>query len=70
MKVVANDADLQTALEFVQAALVCDPRNAEVSSKIFCSRRTWHFSQPQKTLFVFIFILPFIRFASFLMNKT
>ncbi len=29
MKVVASDDDLQTALEFLQAALVCDPRNAE-----------------------------------------
>jgi hypothetical protein len=30
MKVVASDADLQAALEFLQSALVCDPRNTEV----------------------------------------
>ena len=30
MKIVSSDDDMQVALQFLQTALVCDPRNAEV----------------------------------------
>ncbi len=39
MKVVSSDDDLQTALGFLQAALVCDPRNAEVKADLDALKR-------------------------------
>ena len=39
MKVVSNDDDLQTAVGFLQAALVCDPRNAEVKADLDAIKR-------------------------------
>jgi hypothetical protein len=39
MKIASCDDDLQTALEFLQTALVCDPRNAEVKADLDLIKR-------------------------------